>query len=51
MSPYDPVRVGLVSTSDRASQGVYRDEGIPALEQWLANACRNPPSARKSRRP
>ncbi len=42
MSTYDPVRVGLVSTSDRASQGVYRDEGIPALEQWLANACRNP---------
>jgi len=39
---YDVVRVGLVSTSDRASQGVYRDEGIPALEQWLAGAVRNP---------
>lgn len=38
----DPVRVGLVATSDRASQGVYRDEGIPALEQWLAGALVNP---------
>jgi molybdopterin adenylyltransferase len=40
--PHDPVRVGLVATSDRASQGVYRDEGIPALEQWLARALLNP---------
>jgi molybdopterin adenylyltransferase len=39
---YDPVRIGLVATSDRASQGVYRDEGIPALEQWLASALFNP---------
>jgi molybdopterin adenylyltransferase len=39
---YDPVRIGLVATSDRASQGVYRDEGIPALEQWLAAALFNP---------
>ena len=39
---HDPVRVGLVATSDRASQGVYRDEGIPALEQWLAGALVNP---------
>ena len=38
----DPVRIGLVATSDRASQGVYRYEGIPALEQWLAGALRNP---------
>ena len=42
MSTHDPVRIGLVATSDRASQGVYRDEGIPALEQWLAGACVNP---------
>ncbi len=43
MTPkHDPVRVGLVATSDRASQGVYRDEGIPALEQWLAGALLNP---------
>jgi molybdopterin adenylyltransferase len=39
---HDRVRVGLVSTSDRASQGVYKDEGIPALEQWLASALFNP---------
>jgi len=38
----DPVRIGLVATSDRASQGVYRDEGIPALELWLAGALLNP---------
>ncbi len=41
-STHDPVRIGLVATSDRASQGVYRDEGIPALEQWLAGALLNP---------
>ena len=39
---HDAVRIGLVATSDRASQGVYRDEGIPALEAWLAGALLNP---------
>jgi len=39
---HDRVRIGLVSASDRASQGVYKDEGIPALEQWLAAALLNP---------
>jgi molybdopterin adenylyltransferase len=39
---HDPVRIGLVATSDRASQGVYRDEGIPALEEWLGKALLNP---------
>lgn len=29
------VKIGLVSISDRASQGVYQDEGIPALLSWL----------------
>jgi molybdopterin adenylyltransferase len=38
----DPVRIGVVAASDRASQGIYRDEGIPALEQWLAGALHNP---------
>ena len=38
----DPVTIGLVSASDRASQGVYKDEGIPALEAWLAQALLNP---------
>ena len=42
MSAHDPARIGLVATSDRASQGVYRDEGIPALEQWLSGAIVNP---------
>src|ERR1700687_5029272 len=31
-----------LAASDRASQGVYRDEGIPALEQWLGAALLNP---------
>jgi molybdopterin adenylyltransferase len=30
------LRVGIVSVSDRASGGVYKDEGIPALKEWLA---------------
>jgi molybdopterin adenylyltransferase len=34
--------VGLVSVSDRASAGVYRDEGIPALKEWLASAVSSP---------
>ena len=34
--------VGLVSISDRASQGVYKDEGIPALEEWLTRAIAEP---------
>ncbi len=42
MSDHDTVRIGLVAASDRASQGVYRDEGIPALELWLAGALLNP---------
>lgn len=33
-----PLRVGLVSISDRASQGVYEDQGIPALQDWLGRA-------------
>src|SRR5919108_4754573 len=34
--------VGLVSVSDRASAGVYKDEGIPALKSWLAAAIASP---------
>lgn len=34
--------VGLVSISDRASQGVYKDEGLPALEEWLGKAVVSP---------
>ncbi|MCU0870252.1 MAG: molybdopterin adenylyltransferase [Burkholderiales bacterium] len=40
--PLDPVRIGLVSISDRASAGVYRDEGLPSLRDWLSRAVRNP---------
>ncbi|KLT72742.1 molybdenum cofactor biosynthesis protein MogA [Neisseria arctica] len=36
------VTIGLISTSDRASSGVYTDEGIPALKNWLEQAVRNP---------
>jgi len=42
MNPFDPVRIGLVSTSDRAASGVYADQGIPALQAWLSAALRNP---------
>jgi len=34
--------VGLVSISDRASAGVYRDEGIPSLKEWLNSAIASP---------
>ena len=42
MSENEQVVIGLVSISDRASQGVYKDEGIPALDEWLGRAIRNP---------
>ncbi|WP_225781599.1 molybdopterin adenylyltransferase [Xenophilus sp. Marseille-Q4582] len=41
-SPFDPVRIGIVSVSDRASTGVYEDKGLPALQDWLTRALRNP---------
>jgi molybdopterin adenylyltransferase len=34
--------VGIVSISDRASAGVYKDEGIPALREWLNAAIASP---------
>ena len=34
------LKVGIVSISDRASGGVYKDEGIPALKEWLAKVDR-----------
>jgi molybdopterin adenylyltransferase len=38
----DPVRIGIVSISDRASSGVYEDQGLPALRDWLTRALKNP---------
>ena len=38
----DTLRIGLVSVSDRASSGVYQDKGLPALEEWLAQALTTP---------
>ncbi len=40
--PPEPVRVGIVSISDRASSGVYVDKGLPALKAWLGKALFNP---------
>ena len=34
--------IGLVSISDRASAGVYKDEGIPSLKEWLQSAIASP---------
>ncbi|MRW87310.1 molybdopterin adenylyltransferase [Pseudoduganella sp. FT26W] len=34
--------IGLVSISDRASGGVYQDQGLPALQAWLAGALTTP---------
>jgi molybdopterin adenylyltransferase len=41
-NPFDAVRIGIVSISDRASSGVYEDKGLPALQEWLGRALRNP---------
>lgn len=38
----EQVRIGLVSISDRAVSGVYQDAGVPALEEWLRRALKNP---------
>ncbi|HEY9280647.1 MAG TPA: molybdopterin adenylyltransferase [Eoetvoesiella sp.] len=38
----DELLVGLVSVSDRASKGVYDDQGIPALQAWLNDALIRP---------
>ncbi len=38
----DELVIGLVSVSDRASQGVYEDKGIPALQEWFGSALASP---------
>ena len=40
--PFDAVKIGIVSISDRASSGVYEDKGLPALKEWLGRALLNP---------
>ena len=40
--PNEELLIGLVSISDRASTGVYADQGIPALEAWLGAALTSP---------
>ena len=42
VAPFDSVKIGIVSISDRASSGVYEDKGLPALKDWLARALKNP---------
>ena len=36
------LKIGLVSVSDRASSGVYQDQGIPELQQWLEQTLVDP---------
>ena len=39
---FRPLRVGLVSISDRASSGQYQDQGIPSMVQWLQQTISTP---------
>jgi molybdopterin adenylyltransferase len=41
------IKIGLVSISDRASSGVYQDQGLPHLEDWLNNTLTTPWQAEK----
>lgn len=36
------LKIGLVSVSDRASQGIYQDQGVPELTAWLTQALVEP---------
>ena len=38
----DELIIGLVSISDRASSGVYEDQGVPALRDWFSQAVASP---------
>ena len=38
----DELLIGLVSISDRASSGVYEDQGLPALREWFGAAMASP---------
>ena len=39
---YDALKIGLLTISDRASKGIYQDEGIPALKTWAEQVLLNP---------
>ena len=41
-SEFDAVKIGLLTISDRASKGIYQDEGIPALQAWVNQVLFNP---------
>ncbi|MDR1530398.1 MAG: molybdopterin adenylyltransferase [Burkholderiales bacterium] len=41
------LRIGLVSVSDRASQGIYQDQGIPSLRDWFTQALTTPWQAKE----
>jgi molybdopterin adenylyltransferase len=40
--PQRPVLIGLVSISDRASAGVYADQGLPGMTAWFDAALATP---------
>jgi molybdopterin adenylyltransferase len=42
MAQNEELVVGLVSISDRAATGIYEDQGIPALQEWLGRALTTP---------
>ena len=42
MNAHDPITIGIISISDRASSGTYEDKGLPALQEWLGKALKNP---------
>ena len=37
----EKITIGIISISDRASAGIYKDEGIPELKKWLSSAIDN----------
>ena len=42
MNFHDPVTIGIVSISDRASSGAYEDKGLPALQAWRDRVAERP---------
>lgn len=42
MTDTQELLIGLVSISDRASQGIYEDKGLPTLEDWFQTALSSP---------